>query len=450
MKVLKIKISGQLDIVSKLIEKNTLGNIEIVADTSHNLLISDNIPDGKKLFIVVWDKHDIKEIEKKILEIKNYRHKYLRGIFLVSDLRKSTDLFLTTLNEIIEEINFLDTINGKAKTVKASKDYIEIGSLIKVEEQSESIKMENMYSRPRFTSLFIDKPMLQLMRHLSRILEEMKPSIEKLEKDYSVDSIIKKSGLDDKKNFDQSLIENLQAKKNICPVRLEPILLTGGTGVGKTLIARWIHGDESGRQRLPGSFQEVNASGLSPTLLESEMFGHVKGTFTDAKQDKPGKALLALGGVLFLDEIGDMPLEIQPRVMKYIEEMTFVPEGWAGVKSIYAPSLVVAATNKNLDEEVAKSRFRKDLYARFRHRVHIPSIEERKESLHVIIDFILQNPYINKNRQIKYIANDAFEKFKKFKYEENFRGLERFVKDAAYRTIESDQDIILPEFVKEN
>lgn len=454
MKALKVKISARLKIVRDSISKSVLGNIEIVDDNSHDLLISDIIPDGTQRFIVVWDRHDIKEIEQKILEIKNSRHKYLRGIFLISDLEKSPDLLLRTLNEIVDEVNFRDIIKEKAQANKADKDYFEIGSLVRIKDKIELSQLENIYSQPRFTSLFIDKPMLQLMYHLSRILEEMQSAISNLEKDYKaqIGTVMKKSGLDDKKSFDQSLIEELQKKKRIIPVRLEPILLTGETGVGKTLIARWIHGGDSAdisKQRFPGSFQEVNASGLSMTLLESEMFGHVKGTFTDAKQDKPGKALLALGGVLFLDEIGDMPLEIQPRIMKYIEEMTFTPEGWTGVNSIYTPTLVVAATNKNLEEEVGKGTFRRDLYARFRHRVHIPSIKDRKESLHVIVDFIVQNPAVNRGGKVKYIANGAIEKLKSFKCAENYRGLERIVKDAAYRALECGLDIILPELVEE-
>lgn len=427
----KIKLSDSL----KNIPLNTEGS-EIV-DNGYDLLISDDIPDKGGLFIVVWDKHDVKKIENKILTIKGDRHKNLRGFFLKREVKKNHVPLINTIKEIKEEIKNKDDFKKEADKIKNRKSYIEIGSLVTI---TDGDKLDNIYSQPRFTSLFIDKPMLQLMNQLSRILEEMKPAIEKLEKDYK--KVMGKSCLNKKKEFDPAFIEELQKLKKTNPVRIESILLTGDTGVGKTLIARWIH-----ENRFPGSFQEVNAAGLSLTLLESEMFGHVKGAFTDAKQDKSGKSLLSLGGVLFLDEVGDIPLEIQPRVMKFIEEKTFVPEGWDKMEPIYAPSLVVAATNKDLEKEVKEGRFRRDFYARFHHRVHIPSIEERKDSLPVIVDFILQNPAVNKNKTLKYISNDTIDKLKGLKYEENFRGLERVVKDAAYKTIEAGLDIILPEVI---
>ena len=447
-----IKLDPTLKFVEQIISRASSLTVEYARDSAYDLLITDEIPDSRDVFIIVWDKHDIKVIEQKILDGKNQQHRTLRGFFVKEEIRKDPGSFIESIEQVAREANFKKILEQKAEETKAKNGCIKIGSLVRVDPELTGQKLEYFYSTPRFTSLFIDKPMLKLMYQLGVILDEMSRSIERLEKDYASDikKVEKTGGLDAKKNFDRTLLESLNKKRQVNPVRLDPILLTGDTGVGKTLIARWIHGDNSlnpGKRRFPGSFQEINSSGLSQTLLESELFGHVKGTFTDAKQDKPGKALLSLGGVLFLDEIGDMPLELQPRVMKFIEEKTFVPEGWFGLYPFYAPSLIVAATNKNLAEEVEKKTFRRDLYARFRHRVHIPSMEDRKPALNIIADFIFQNPLINNNGGIQFISLEAIEKLKGMRYEENFRGLERVLRDAAYKTTNLGLNIILPDVI---
>lgn len=450
MKKLKIKISDNL--------KNILNNDEVkdlieIVKNNHDLLITKDIPDNPDgLFIVIWDIYDVSEIEKKkIISFENTKHRYLRGIFLKNDIESGSRTFIETLKEIKDEVNLRDDLNQKAKDIKKSKnEYISIGSLVKNVKEG---GFEDAYGQPRFTTLFTDKPMLKLILNLLRIIEEIKPSIVKLNNHYrDYISQIKKTGgiVKNKEEFNKDLIKRLQECKNTCPVSIPPILLTGETGVGKTLIARWIHEKICKFYSSPnyeGNFKEVNSSGLSPNLLESDLFGHVKGAWTDAKNVKPGRALLAIGGVLFLDEIGDIHPEVQPKIMKFIEEKTFIPEGWTG-EEFYTPLLVVAATNKNLEEEVKKGRFRKDLYSRFRYRIHVPSIEERKASLHIIIDLILQE-YGVKKKGIKCISKEAIKKLKEIKYEENWRGLERIVMDAAYKTLDFELDIILPEVVEE-
>lgn len=438
MKRIKIKIDKNLNFLPQILKENGFNNFEI-SDDDPDLLITEKIIDESKLFVVVWDKHDVDKIEKFSKE----RHKYLRGFFIKEEIKGFPNPFIETLKDISKEVSFIKELKIRAEDTKNKKEFIEIGSLVKIGKDRD--QLEDIFSKSRFTSLFIDKPMLQMMYRLTTILDEMRPSLEKLRhyKDL-IEKVKRNGGLNNKKDFDPMVIKKLQDLKKSAPIKLEPILLTGETGVGKTLIARWIYEKQT---EMSGTFQEINSSGLSPTLLESEFFGYVKGAFTDAKTDKPGKALLALGGVLFLDEIGDMPPGIQPRVMKFIEEKTFTPEGWYKAEPFYTPLLVIAATNKNLEEEIKRSNFRKDFYARLRHRVHVPSIEERKGSLNAIIDFILQ--MINRKDKIRYVSRDALERFKSLKYEENFRGLEKVVREATYRTKDYGLDIIMPEVIEE-
>lgn len=452
---IKIKIDSSLSFVKDLLKKNDVENYE-VTDAEPDIIISETIPSDSTLFLVIWEKHEVEKIDTLISG--NINSRFLRGFFLKLEVERDSAALIKTITETFEELNSVFRLKAKAKEITDKKKYSEIGSLVKISKKAGS-ELELEYGSPRFTTLFIDRPMIELMLHLNKILKEMEPQIARFSNDYKeyIDEKVKKThGITASKEtkgisttFDKELVKKLDEAKKTTPVKLDPILLTGETGVGKTLIARWIH--ERSKKHLIGTFQEINSSALTGNLIESELFGHVEGAWTDAKTTKPGKALLALGGVLFLDEIGDMPLDIQPRIMKFVEEKTFTPEGWSGLP-FYTPLLVIGATNKDLDNEVAEGRFRQDFYARFKHRVHVPSIEDRKQSLNAIIDLILQNPIINpeitRQRAIKYVSLEAMEKFRGIEYKENFRGLERIVRDAAYKTRDYGLDIILAEAIE--
>src|SRR5213595_826395 len=139
------------------------------------------------------------------------------------------------------------------------------------------------------------------------------------------------------------------------------VLVGGETGTGKELVARAIHA-ESPRRRAP--FQAVNCATFSPTLLESELFGHVHGAFTGAVRDRAGLFALAHGGTLFLDEVAEIPLELQGKLLRVMQETTFVPVG--ATRPVTVDVRVISATNKALRREVAEGRFREDLSYRMR------------------------------------------------------------------------------------
>ncbi|RJO66731.1 MAG: sigma-54-dependent Fis family transcriptional regulator [Myxococcales bacterium] len=164
-----------------------------------------------------------------------------------------------------------------------------------------------------------------------------------------------------------------------------PVLITGDTGVGKELLARAVH-DAS--RRAKGPFVPVNMLALSPTLFESEFFGHVKGSFTGADRDRTGYLAQAKGGTLFLDEIGDLPMEIQGKLLRILQENEFTPVG--STKTERADGRFVAATNQDLDKLVQQRKFRKDLLYRlqFAH-LHLPSLAERKDDIPVLAAHIL-------------------------------------------------------------
>ena len=164
------------------------------------------------------------------------------------------------------------------------------------------------------------------------------------------------------------------------------VLITGANGTGKEVVARLIHA-ESNRAAQP--LVEVNCAAIPSELIESELFGHVKGSFTGAIKDKAGKFEQADGGTLFLDEIGDMSLAAQAKVLRALQENEVTRVG--GDKAIQVNVRVLAATNKDLQKEIAEGRFREDLYHRLSViPVHIPSLDERKEDIPLLVDYFCE------------------------------------------------------------
>jgi len=163
------------------------------------------------------------------------------------------------------------------------------------------------------------------------------------------------------------------------------VLITGETGTGKELVARLIH-EKSPRSR--GRFVPLNCSAIPEDLMESELFGYVRGAFTNAVKNKKGKLQMADGGTLFMDEIGDMSLRIQAKILRVIEEQRFEPLGSTQVVEI--DTRFIAATNKNLQEEVRRGNFRRDLFYRINVLpIHIPALRERPEDIIPIARYYL-------------------------------------------------------------
>ena len=164
------------------------------------------------------------------------------------------------------------------------------------------------------------------------------------------------------------------------------VLITGANGTGKEVVARLIHA-ESSRSAQP--LIEVNCAAIPSELIESELFGHVKGSFTGAIKDKAGKFEQADGGTLFLDEIGDMSLAAQAKVLRALQENEVTRVG--GDKSIQVNVRVLAATNKDLQKEIAEGRFREDLFHRLSViPIHIPSLDERKDDIPLLVEYFCE------------------------------------------------------------
>lgn len=195
------------------------------------------------------------------------------------------------------------------------------------------------------------------------------------------------------------------------------VLITGENGTGKELVARWLH-EKSDRADQP--FVEVNCAAIPSELIESELFGHEKGAFTSAHKQRKGKFEQANGGTIFLDEIGDMSLSAQSKVLKALEEKKITRVG--SDKIIDVDVRILAATNKNLKEEIKKANFREDLYHRLSVIIiHVPSLNERKEDIPQLVEYF--NTLISKDYGIsrRNITDDAIKELQNISWTGNIR-----------------------------
>jgi two-component system nitrogen regulation response regulator NtrX len=208
------------------------------------------------------------------------------------------------------------------------------------------------------------------------------------------------------------------------------VLITGESGTGKELVARLIH-EKGPRSKNP--FIEVNCAAIPKDLIESELFGHEKGAFTGAHERKKGKFELADGGILFLDEVGDMSLQTQAKVLRIIETQEFQRVG--GSKNIKVDVRIIAATNKNLTDEVRKGNFREDLFFRLSViPIHVLPLRERREDLPLLTEHFLECISMEYGRPVKKISKEAMELFYKYDWPGNVRELRNTVERLIIMT----------------
>ncbi|HEU5393876.1 MAG TPA: sigma-54 dependent transcriptional regulator, partial [Candidatus Methylomirabilis sp.] len=208
------------------------------------------------------------------------------------------------------------------------------------------------------------------------------------------------------------------------------VLITGESGTGKEVLARYIH-DRSARAGRP--FLSINCGALPENLLESELFGHVKGSFTGAVRDKQGLFAAARGGSFFLDEVGEMPPSLQVKLLRVLQEREVIPVG--ATETIPVDVRIIAATNRDLEEEIRRGRFRPDLFYRLNViELDLPPLRERRDDVVLLVEGILQRMAEERGQAQKALSSDALDAVMVYDWPGNVRELENALEHAVVMT----------------
>ena len=359
--------------------------------------------------LIIDDERSIRKTLKEILSFEGYEVEEARdgeeGIHMA--MKKSFDAILCDVN--MPKADGLEVLN-KLKEQLPDIPVIMISGYGTIETAVEAVK------KGAFD--FIAKP-----PDLNRLLITIRNAIDKNSLVAEAKSLRRKVTRVDTMIGHSPAI--LQIKETIEKVAYTDarILITGENGVGKELVARWIH-EKSSRSKT--NMVEVNCAAIPSELIESELFGHEKGSFTSAIRQRIGKFEQANGGTLFLDEIGDMSLEAQSKVLRVLQEGKITRVG--GDKDITVDVRIIAATNKNLLEEVQRKQFRLDLYHRLSViMIHVPSLNERREDIPELTYHFLVQICQEYGIPVKSITDSAIKKLQVHKWTGNVRELRNVV-----------------------
>src|SRR5258705_5387664 len=233
-------------------------------------------------------------------------------------------------------------------------------------------------------------------------------------------------------NFEEIIGESASLKRTLAQVELAApagttVLILGDTGTGKELIARAIHNLSPRRER---TFVKINCAAIPSGLLESELFGHERGAFTGAVNQKIGRFELADRGTLFLDEVGDIPLELQPKLLRVLQEQEF--ERLGATRTVRVDVRLVAATNADLSRLVAERKFRSDLFYRLNvFPIQIPPLRDRREDISLLVRYFVQKFSRRLNKTVQYVPTDAMDALVSYSWPGNIRELENLLERAV-------------------
>ena len=358
--------------------------------------------------LIVDDERAIRYSLKEILEMENYQVETAEnGQEGLEKARKEK------YDAIFCDIK-MPQMDGTEMLVKLIEEGIE-SPVIMVSGHADIITAVDCIKKGAFD--FIEKPL-----DLNRILITLKNATDKA-------NLVKETKLLKKKIYGREMVgasapigHLKEMIGKVAPTQAS-VLITGPNGSGKELVAQSIY-QLSDRSMMP--FVEVNCAAIPSELIDSELFGHKKGSFTSAIRDHKGKFEQADGGTIFLDEIGDMSLPAQAKVLRVLQERKLTPVG--GDKEITVDVRVIAATNKNLQEEIAKGNFREDLYHRLSVIVlRVPGLDERKEDIPLLVEHFAGSICAEAGKPGVTFADDAMKLLQERSWPGNIRELRNVV-----------------------
>jgi two-component system nitrogen regulation response regulator NtrX len=263
---------------------------------------------------------------------------------------------------------------------------------------------------------FIEKPL-----SLEKVAITLRNAVSDKKKDNRIRSLRERIGDDNTLIGESAIIGELRRQIAVTAPTQGRVLIFGENGTGKELVARMIHAMSL---RAEEPFVEMNCAAIPEDLIESELFGHMKGSYTGATEDKPGRFLLADGGTLFLDEIGDMSMRTQAKVLRALQEQAFEPVGGTTLR---VDVRVIAATNKDLTREIAAGRFREDLYFRLNVLpLRVPPLRERAEDIPALASHFVEH-FSRQYGRTKTIAPEAIPVLQEYRWPGNVRELKNMI-----------------------
>ena len=353
--------------------------------------------------LIIDDEKSIRRTLREILEYENFKVEEaadgLEGLTLVQ--KEKFDIILCDI-----KMPKMDGMEALDKFMEANVDapIIMISGHGNIETAVEAVK-KGAYD-------FIQKPL-----DLNRLLVTIRNALDKSNLVSETKTLRKKISKTFEMIGESSVIKEIKDMiERVAPTDAR-VLITGENGTGKELVARWLHEKSN---RCGAALVEVNCAAIPSELIESELFGHEKGAFTSAVAQRKGKFELAEGGTIFLDEIGDMSLAAQAKVLRALQENKITRVG--GDKEIKVNVRVIAATNKDLKKEILKGNFREDLY----HRlgvilVQVPSLNERTEDIPILAEHFLAKICEEHSMPLKSISKEAIKELQKIKWSGNIR-----------------------------
>ena len=364
-----------------------------------------------KSILIIDDEKAIRNTLKEILEFEDYNIETAENGYVGLDFvdQKPYDLIFCDIKmPKMDGLEFLDFLQKKNSEIPV----IMISGHGNIETAVESLK-KGAYD-------YIQKPL-----DLNRILVSVRNAFEK-EDVIKENKVLRKKIKTDNQNKiigESKAILNIKQMINKVALTDARVLITGENGSGKELVAKQLH-EKSNRNKNP--FIEVNCAAIPSELIESELFGHEKGSFTSAHKQKSGQFEKANGGTLFLDEIGDMSASAQAKVLRALQENKIIRVG--GEKQLNVDVRIIAATNKDLKKEIDNGNFREDLFHRLNViPIHVPSLNERKNDIPILADYFLELICKEQGISKKKLNSSALEKLKKINWTGNIRELRNII-----------------------
>jgi two-component system nitrogen regulation response regulator NtrX len=366
--------------------------------------------------LVVDDEESIRTSLAGILEDEDFSISFAHDGIMALDMVRKNMPDLVLLDIWMPHMDGIETLQ-KIKELNSSLTVIMMSGHGTIETAVKSTKM-GAYD-------FIEKPL-----SLEKLLVTIRNALGMRRLRAENDSLRELAYGDREMTGASPLMMKLKGQIDLVAPTNASVLITGENGTGKELVARSIHFSSTRRDK---PFVEINCAAIPEELIESELFGHEKGAFTGAVAQKKGKFDLADGGTIFLDEIGDMSLKTQAKVLRILQERKFERVG--GTKTIEVDVRVIAATNKILEDEIKAGNFREDLFYRLNVvPFTVPPLRARKEDIPLLIDHFLQKCCRGEGLDLKFFSPEAMELMKDYDWPGNVRELKNIVERLVIMT----------------